>query len=459
MQFSVSWFSNPHSQVSVRLVYDPHALWSLSGIAVRIAQRIGLHRDGSRLGLSVFETEMRRRLWWQVITVDAIIGQMSGFASPIAPHSDTRGPLNVNDSDLDPDMRESPVEAAGATEMVFCLTRYEFGQWLLRQANSKFATFDSYWETISTASISPQEKDRSIEELEDILKEKYIRHCDPSIPLHLITLIVARSMVPMIRLSAHHPRIYQERGESPSQSEKDRLFAGCVTVAEHSNTFLTTNKTRRYSFHVDYHFPWASFIYMLSELRHRTVGDETANAWQLIDVACTSQYRKLGRREKSPLHLAVANLGIKAWAAHVAECDRRRVPPLPLPNIVTIFWELIQRAKPTVSSSHPSPATDTQMASHSFGSTTEGTTHGNCARRPGEPSLLPDVTGHGRGPDSQRADTLSESIIPIGPSPGDFSALPEVNGPEDSPMDWVQWDELLQQFHQQHHNTGAFSGL
>ena len=49
---------------SVRDIYEPRVVWSLTGVAVRIAQVIGLERDGETLGLPPFEAEMRRRVWW-----------------------------------------------------------------------------------------------------------------------------------------------------------------------------------------------------------------------------------------------------------------------------------------------------------------------------------------------------------------------------------------------------------
>jgi hypothetical protein len=42
------------------------SLWSLMGLAVCNAEKLGMHRDGTLLGLSPFETEERRRLWWQM---------------------------------------------------------------------------------------------------------------------------------------------------------------------------------------------------------------------------------------------------------------------------------------------------------------------------------------------------------------------------------------------------------
>ncbi|PVH79988.1 hypothetical protein DL98DRAFT_588771 [Cadophora sp. DSE1049] len=45
---------------------DPRAGWTLTRLVIRVAHSKGLHRDGTQLGLTPFETEMLRRLWWQL---------------------------------------------------------------------------------------------------------------------------------------------------------------------------------------------------------------------------------------------------------------------------------------------------------------------------------------------------------------------------------------------------------
>jgi Fungal specific transcription factor domain. len=174
---------------------------------------MGLHRDGTALRLSVFETEMRRRLWWQLIILDSWNGRLSGSGSALTfPHMDTKLPLNVNDSDLYPDMKEIPKEHSGATEMIFCLMRYEVGHFFLRKITAS-SPFDGHWSTFSNLSKSLAEKDQALDEMERILEQKYLRHCDKSIPLHLATLFVAKAASCAMRLEAHHPRQYssQER--------------------------------------------------------------------------------------------------------------------------------------------------------------------------------------------------------------------------------------------------------
>lgn len=49
---------------------DPTKSWTLSGLAIRILQSAGMHRDGDHLDLDLFEAEMRRRLWWGLSSLD-----------------------------------------------------------------------------------------------------------------------------------------------------------------------------------------------------------------------------------------------------------------------------------------------------------------------------------------------------------------------------------------------------
>jgi len=52
--------------------------WELSGVAMRIAQRIGLHRDPETLGIDPFNCEMRRRLWNQIWVLDVRSAEFAG---------------------------------------------------------------------------------------------------------------------------------------------------------------------------------------------------------------------------------------------------------------------------------------------------------------------------------------------------------------------------------------------
>jgi hypothetical protein len=102
---------------------NPRLMWILSGITIRLAQSIGLHRDGTFLGLPIFATEMRRRLYWEIRMLDLACAEDSGFLPTHIYGSDTQLPLNINDRDLNQGDSEWPVSSPGFTETTFALIR------------------------------------------------------------------------------------------------------------------------------------------------------------------------------------------------------------------------------------------------------------------------------------------------------------------------------------------------
>lgn len=66
-------------QLSLHGRHDAHVTCVLSGVCIRIAQKMGLHRDGQLLGLPPFDTEMRSRVWWNIVLLDFRSAISSGF--------------------------------------------------------------------------------------------------------------------------------------------------------------------------------------------------------------------------------------------------------------------------------------------------------------------------------------------------------------------------------------------
>ncbi|QRW06950.1 Fungal specific transcription factor domain [Ceratobasidium sp. AG-Ba] len=60
------------------IIRTPADGWSLLGATLRLAQALGLHRDGARFGLPPAETERRRRLWAHLFYADASMCLMLG---------------------------------------------------------------------------------------------------------------------------------------------------------------------------------------------------------------------------------------------------------------------------------------------------------------------------------------------------------------------------------------------
>ncbi|CAI7616584.1 unnamed protein product [Penicillium glandicola] len=319
----------------MRSFSDPHTIWTLCGIAVRIAQRIGIHHDGSAHGLSVFETEMRRRIWFQLMIIDATSAQFCGVEStPLPATIDVQPPMNANDSDLDPRMTEPACEKPGATEMMFVLARSAFGKWLLRLSNQVEGSNTGPWAFLSSSSMPLKDKDKTIDELETHMEDRFLRHCDKSIPLHMATTLMARSAIYYTRLMAHHPRQYQDPNTHISQAEKNFIFENSLKMIKYADYAQNNPLVRKFSWHMVNHMPWDAIIFMLSEMRHRTESEEKSEVWRLIGNVYSGHLKTINKNGQTPLHLAIQNLIVKAWRTYVEECNLNHRTPTPCPTIV-----------------------------------------------------------------------------------------------------------------------------
>ncbi|PGH23865.1 hypothetical protein AJ80_02113 [Polytolypa hystricis UAMH7299] len=99
----------------------------LLGVLVRTAMRMGCHRDASHYPhISVFEGEMRRRMWTIIVQIDLLISFQFGLPRVInEQQADCQPPRNLLDQDFDPDTKELPparpdTEASPAS---FAITR------------------------------------------------------------------------------------------------------------------------------------------------------------------------------------------------------------------------------------------------------------------------------------------------------------------------------------------------
>jgi hypothetical protein len=404
-------------QLSVHQGVDPRSLSCLGGILLRLAQQMDLHRDGYDQRLPPFEVEMRRRLWWQIVLFDSRVAEFSGIGTSVITNQwTTRLPLNVNDSDLFPDMRESPISHTGATEMMFCLTRCEVAEFVRRVRST--TAFDGCWHELSTPQVPLEVKDREINQLEQLLESKYLMHCDTSIPLHFITTLLTKSSICKLRHIAHHPRLLLDRGANLPHHEKDRFFSWSLEMVEHSNLLHSDKSTQRFAWHIRANKPMHGYIHILSELRHRTTGDLAERAWRRI-LECFSHWFSLkifdNKQRHSALFLALANLAVKAWDAR-ARALLQSQPSVSPPEIIFQLQVYLDSWRLQKS----------EMGSGELPSTGSRDIESGASRYADAPQI-----NYGNLVEANDKIDLS---MPIG-----FL-------PTDDPMDWVYWNELTLQY-------------
>ncbi|KAH8669369.1 hypothetical protein BGZ61DRAFT_364340, partial [Ilyonectria robusta] len=99
--------------LAIEFVRQPDAevgKWMLSGIIIRLALRMGYHREPSRFpGITAFQCEIRRRVWCFLYVIDTISSIQMGMPRMIKDGQwDTESPRNLYDDDFDEDVESLP---------------------------------------------------------------------------------------------------------------------------------------------------------------------------------------------------------------------------------------------------------------------------------------------------------------------------------------------------------------
>ncbi len=310
----------------VRRSDDTRYVWTLTGLLIRLAQGLGIHRDGQRFGLSPFETEMRRRLWWQISSLDARASEDQGSDPSIVEQSfDTKFPLNINDEDIDPGMKETPKEHEGATEMTFDLIRYSMGVTVRRLSYAPPG--EGRCRTMN-ASLSIEDKERMIEDLHQYLEKKYLKHCHMSVPLHWVAATVARLILAKMWLVVHHPFSRSDAGAGLPQETKDRLFRTSLEVIEFSRLLETEKTTLRWGWLFRTYVQWHAIAFVISQLCIRTIGPEVDKAWMVIEGVFDDWGGTVTSNQRGMLWKPLRKLMAKARAERAKALKKQALFPL-----------------------------------------------------------------------------------------------------------------------------------
>ncbi|OAA68337.1 fungal transcriptional regulatory protein [Niveomyces insectorum RCEF 264] len=324
--------------LAARQSYEPNVMWILTGMALRMGQRLlATATNTTTSGSEFFETQMRLRVWWQILLIDGRATQLSGQTMPFsADLSGHRHPLpaHLNDSDIHPNMTAVPpalpADQRRPTEMLFCLSRYELGQFLFAHST-----------TLHDPTASVAVRDALIDDLAATFHDKYLRFLDPAIPLHQIAASGMRAGLAKLRLMVHHPAQYADKGRSLPQAEHDMLFATSIDMVDLLAQGLTSTHLRHFQWHIDVYFQLDVVVFMLIESqRQPPTGALVDKAWQL--AADVLRYRPGLLHGTDELSVAVRQLTLRAWEVRERKARQQKLAatvPAPPDVIATLRAE------------------------------------------------------------------------------------------------------------------------
>ncbi|CAI6093183.1 unnamed protein product [Clonostachys chloroleuca] len=313
---------------------NPRASWILNGLCVRLAQGLGVHRDGETLGLPPFETEMRRRVWWQIIMLDLHASFSTGLAPSLLPrYCDSKLPTNLNDSDMNPGATQYFTDRQGPTEMIVCLLTFRMGEFLLKTPGLESTIFQHEAQILGIdgppISSIPSPLDAKLKAIDQALDETMAKYSLPSAgPIHALADKLRYSFSGKLRDMLLPTS--QEPAEGGSASPQDRLFEFVILDIGHAVDVCRSLPDKSFRWFLRMFFSQKGFFYLVGQVCQRTSGPLVDHAWQIIedvylffeDFANMSQ----------PWNFGLGTLVLKAWRAREAALRAAlggQQPPVP----------------------------------------------------------------------------------------------------------------------------------
>lgn len=298
---------------------------------------MGLHRDGQILGLSPFEIEMRRRVWWHIVLLDFRSAISSGFMpSSLPPVCDCRMPTNIKDEDFHPHITAYFQANSGPTEMIACLLLCNMAQCLSEQScmGEMISSFEqNVVRGIASDQIGVAKLGQLGTDVDARLNAIIQKYCDPSAGvLHQTAFRLKSSVVDKLRRMSQLPQ-EEEKDGLKFVKAKDGLFRVSVDAVKHAtDLYRSLGDGNPFLWFMLAHFEIDLFTYLVGELCHRSDGTLVESAWDLVPIVY--HYHQDLYDLSSELHATLATLLLKAWSARQKALQDRNGGLLDTPEFI-----------------------------------------------------------------------------------------------------------------------------
>lgn len=329
----------------VRRHESPRFVWMMAGLVIRMAQSIGLHRDGSNFRhLTPFAVEMRRRAWWLLCVIDIRASEDQGTDFTITSGSfDTRLPLNINDADISPETVETPAERNDTlTDMSMALANFEMGNVTRRIMATKDDDGNSNLEGQS----------RLLDSFYQKMEQRYLGFTTPAGNIaYWVGVTIARLVISKMTLFVYLPALFASPSERFSDEVRSRLLVAAIEVAEHNHELNAEQACRQWRWIYQTYTHWHAIVYLLIEICRRPWSPIVERAWTALHSPWLIPESTEGVDRNSRVWIPLRKLMAKARRHRETELERIRRDGSLIAQL-----EALDRAIPVPGSSGPFPA-------------------------------------------------------------------------------------------------------
>lgn len=364
--------------VSVKSITPPQSLSSMLGIAIRTAQRMGIHRESVLTQGNIVEAEMRRRLWWSLVVFDSRVCEISDLKDrALNPTWNCNIPRNVSDSDLRPNMKEPPPVQHNPTEAIFTVVRSEVGEFI------RHAEFQLDFTNPALKPISKHILNRStpggddLAKFEQTIEEQYFRSCDIEDPLHFMTMWSTRAFLAKSRLMDHHSK-YSSSPMVRTDALRDAATSYAIRMLECDTMIMTSPLTKGFQWLNHFYFPCPAYVQICQDLRIRPSSSQVERGWEAMNNNYNAWVDSRPQKGIS-LFLIVAKMVLQAWDA-LESIPKQTEDAVTPPKIVILVREtMAQLTADGQSLDIDRPNASVDMAMNDFSGPPPGSTGQNLA--------------------------------------------------------------------------------
>ncbi|CAO1619434.1 unnamed protein product [Sympodiomycopsis kandeliae] len=286
---------------------DPRTNGSFTAMAMRLAQRMSLHRESSmptdQQGKPSFamERELRRRVWWELQILEGRSCEKCGLGSSVLLRERSMPLPSVKENAAEagpiPALAETTTPSPG---MLCFMIRCELAKFLQDLRASQGGEIG--WTEFSTAQWSLAHKLTLIRDFQRRLEFEYLVHCDPSNTLEQYTMKLSELMLARMRLSAYtseeslqarKQRKGSHAGVAPSSSYVDAqdepqtlrnqmLLLG-LQIIEAFTFLLRDPKFTKYHWSLRSVMPFQPMVHLMRLLQKHTTGPLVDRIWTCLE--------------------------------------------------------------------------------------------------------------------------------------------------------------------------------
>jgi hypothetical protein len=247
---------------------------ALVGTAIRLAECMGLHRDGSHYNMTPIEIHVRRMVWHQLCFLDQRTCEATGPRPQIRKEDyDTRLPANVNDLDFistDGAIEDRPYW----TDNTLFRIRAECIE-IRRQIWFDIIALDKKKKTLTSVLVRVQKFRNSLE-------ARFLPMLDENNPLHIFARHIMALGVNGLYIQVLHRYLFSTTTKMPDRLRQVLIEAGLAQM-ENAIALETTPSIAPWSWYKGAFNQYHSALLLMVEVYAYPMRKDAARIWKCLD--------------------------------------------------------------------------------------------------------------------------------------------------------------------------------